>query len=68
MPPECHESGQESAFPTIVTARPISECEWRPFDLVQKRSGPHNLNRSGYDEESTCCILSLVCQNVDVCG
>ncbi|KAH8157525.1 hypothetical protein CIB48_g10722 [Xylaria polymorpha] len=64
MPPECHESGQESAFPTIVTARPISECEWRPFDLVQKRSGPHNLNRSGYDEEKCRNVLVRFCAHV----
>jgi hypothetical protein len=45
-----------SASAALSTALPTSECEWRPFDLVQKRSGPHNLSRSGYDEESRSYI------------
>ncbi|KAI0202552.1 hypothetical protein F4808DRAFT_458720 [Astrocystis sublimbata] len=46
------------------TPRPASECEWKPFDLVQKRSGPHNLNRSGYDEEKCRNVLVRFCAHV----
>ncbi|KAI0456089.1 hypothetical protein F5B21DRAFT_523064 [Xylaria acuta] len=63
-PPECHDADEGPVFPAIVTARPISECEWRPFDLVQKRSGPHNLNRSGYDEEKCRNVLVRFCAHV----
>ncbi|KAI8955246.1 hypothetical protein F4801DRAFT_587064 [Xylaria longipes] len=63
-PPECRDAVEVSAFPAIVAARPVSECEWRPFDLVQKRSGPHNLNRSGYDEEKCRNVLVRFCAHV----
>ncbi|KAI1753071.1 hypothetical protein F4782DRAFT_539808 [Xylaria castorea] len=63
-PIECYDADEGSGFPAIGTARPISECEWRPFDLIQKRSGPHNLNRSGYDEEKCRNVLVRFCAHV----
>ncbi|KAI1152984.1 hypothetical protein F4825DRAFT_475248 [Nemania diffusa] len=50
-----------SAFSTILST---SDCEWKPFDLVQKRSGPHNLSRSGYDEEKCRNVLVRFCAHV----
>ncbi|KAI8624587.1 hypothetical protein F5Y19DRAFT_480466 [Xylariaceae sp. FL1651] len=45
-------------------SRPLSECEWKPFELIQKRSGPHNLSRSGYDEEKCRNVLVRFCAHV----
>ncbi|KAI0402967.1 hypothetical protein F4802DRAFT_599481 [Xylaria palmicola] len=50
-----------SGFPV---PRPLSECEWEPFDLVQKRSGPQNLSRLGYDEEKCRNVLVRFCGHV----
>ncbi|KAI1269683.1 hypothetical protein F5Y18DRAFT_106956 [Xylariaceae sp. FL1019] len=44
--------------------RPISGSEWKPFDLVQKSSGLHNLSRTGYDEEKCRNVLVRFCAHV----
>ncbi|KAI1323832.1 hypothetical protein F5Y16DRAFT_329313 [Xylariaceae sp. FL0255] len=44
--------------------RSFSMCEWRPFDLVQKKSGLHNLSRAGYDEEKCRSVLVRFCGHV----
>ncbi|KAI0802313.1 hypothetical protein GGR55DRAFT_692271 [Xylaria sp. FL0064] len=63
--PVDHSSARnDSPFPTHSTPRPISGCEWKPFDLVQKRSGPQNLSRSGYDEEKCRNVLVRFCAHV----
>ncbi|KAI1126568.1 hypothetical protein F5Y10DRAFT_293690 [Nemania abortiva] len=54
----------DSISPSPPTARPTSECEWMPFDLVRKRSGPHNLSRSGYDEDKCRNVLVRFCAHV----
>ncbi|KAI0106985.1 hypothetical protein GGR51DRAFT_559670 [Nemania sp. FL0031] len=53
-----------SASPALSAARPTSECEWKPFDLVRKRSGPHNLSRAGYDEDKCRNVLVRFCAHV----
>ncbi|KAI0537019.1 hypothetical protein GGR58DRAFT_514089 [Xylaria digitata] len=63
-PLDCSDTPSGSSFPAHSTARPISECEWKPFDLVQKRSGPHNLSRSGYDEEKCRNVLVRFCAHI----
>ncbi|KAI0426982.1 hypothetical protein F5Y09DRAFT_350753 [Xylaria sp. FL1042] len=63
-PVDCSGARSGSPFSTYSTPRPISECEWRPFDLVQKRSGPHNLSRAGYDEEKCRNVLVRFCAHV----
>ncbi|KAI1734894.1 hypothetical protein F4680DRAFT_470528 [Xylaria scruposa] len=50
--------------PAIRTAHPISECDWKPFELIQKRSGPHNLTRCGYDEEKCRNVLVRFCAHI----
>lgn len=50
------ENGGDCNRSSIIPPRPISELEWKPFDLVQKRSGTHNLSRVGYSEDSKCCL------------
>ncbi|KAJ2991056.1 hypothetical protein NUW58_g2662 [Xylaria curta] len=45
LPLDCNAAHDCSDIPGLPPARPISECEWKPFDLVQKRSGPHNLSQ-----------------------
>ena len=58
---DCSTINDGHPFVTFPTSHPTpkdaSEEEWKPFDLIRKRSGPHNLTRSGYDEDSMCCIL-----------
>ncbi|KAI1428395.1 hypothetical protein F5Y12DRAFT_23006 [Xylaria sp. FL1777] len=63
-PEDCGDSRSDSPFSAFSTPRQSSECEWKPFDLVQKRSGPHNLNRSGYDEEKCRNVLVRFCAHV----
>lgn len=51
--------GDAPEKPPLSVSSPIgpsSEQEWKPFDLIQKRSGPHNLSRAGYEEESKPCM------------
>ncbi|KAI1108171.1 hypothetical protein F5Y14DRAFT_459987 [Nemania sp. NC0429] len=55
---------RDPPLPSSSTARPVSECEWKPFDLVRKRSGPRNLSRSGYDEEKCRNVLVRFCAHV----
>ncbi|KAI1815056.1 hypothetical protein GGS20DRAFT_584868 [Poronia punctata] len=43
---------------------PLSECEWESSDSVQKRSGPHNLSRLGYDEEKCRNVLVRLCAHI----
>ncbi|RWA13668.1 hypothetical protein EKO27_g1464 [Xylaria grammica] len=64
-PVDCSDDDHSaSPFPAFLSARPSSECEWKPFDLVQKRSGPHNLSRSGYDEEKCRNVLVRFCAHI----
>ncbi|KAI0965988.1 hypothetical protein F4678DRAFT_484543 [Xylaria arbuscula] len=64
IPVSCSDARNDAPFPVFAAPRPISECEWKPFDLVQKRSGPHNLSRSGYDEEKCRNVLVRFCAHV----
>ncbi|KAI0154474.1 hypothetical protein GGR57DRAFT_512394 [Xylariaceae sp. FL1272] len=57
------------------TPRPISDAEWKPFDLVQKSSGLHNLSRTGYGEEKCRNVLVFLIlrehlgdENLDLAG
>ncbi|KAI3317597.1 hypothetical protein HD806DRAFT_526954 [Xylariaceae sp. AK1471] len=59
-----HGHGHGHGDSAFSTPRPTSECEWKPFDLVQKRSGTHNLSRSGYDEEKCRNVLVRFCAHV----
>ncbi|TRX90472.1 hypothetical protein FHL15_008641 [Xylaria flabelliformis] len=61
---EYHDVGEGSSSSAVGTAPPISECERRPFDLVQKRSGLHNLTRCGYDEEKCLNVLVRYCAHI----
>ncbi|KAI1189335.1 hypothetical protein F5B17DRAFT_428691 [Nemania serpens] len=55
---------QSPTLHNFSTARPVSECEWKSFDLVRKRSGPCNLSREGYDEEKCRNVLVRFCAHV----
>ncbi|KAI1433060.1 hypothetical protein GGR50DRAFT_670707 [Xylaria sp. CBS 124048] len=64
MPQYCHPAGDQSKQAFHGNICPDSGCEWRPFDLVRRHSGPHSLSRLGYDEEKCRNVLVRFCAHV----
>ncbi|KAK5636520.1 hypothetical protein RRF57_012232 [Xylaria bambusicola] len=61
---ECNRTYSDRRFVAFPISDPALEDDWKPFDLIRKRSGPHNLTRSGYDEEKCRNVLVRFCAHV----
>ncbi|KAI0518544.1 hypothetical protein F5B22DRAFT_599619 [Xylaria bambusicola] len=60
----CNPTPSDHRYVAFAVSDPTPEDDWKPFDLIRKRSGPQNLTRSGYGEEKCRNVLVRFCAHI----